>query len=248
MLLQPELTTTLLSGFICGELMFSKDQKGYVMSGLGFLLLIPVMMIIPTFLAVESQSSDLPTKMVASDTSFRTFQDIKTDIRNQIFTFGSKIDNQTFTYNQSGQINSAINILYASSTQPKYQSVYGSSDGPIQISLMPQTSGISAWDYTGGTVWLNNGLVLTFFNTSGVYKDAANGNWFCNYTVKTGTNMTISITNGPNSGHIQPYTEFLSYDFVIDTQNSEATNTTAINSLNSFFQSIKSAIPTSYYS
>ena len=74
------------------------------MSGLGFLLLIPIMIIIPVFIAVETQSSELPTKMITSDTSYRTFQDVKTSIKNEVFAFGSNIDDVTFNANQSGKI------------------------------------------------------------------------------------------------------------------------------------------------
>lgn len=226
-----------------------KDQKGYVMSGLGLLLLIPVMIVIPTFLAVETQSSDLPTKMVTSDTSFRTYQDIKTDMKNQIFTFGSAIDNRTFTANQSGQINSAIATLYASTTVSKYQTVFGSSNTPIQISLTPrQTPGLTTWNSTGGSANLNNGIVLIFFNTSAPYQNGTNGDWLCNYTVKSGGDVTISVLNGPNNGHIQPYTEFFSYDFVVDSQVKTGTNITVIPIFDGFFQSIARNIPTADYS
>ena len=63
------------------------DEKGYVMSGVGFLLLIPVMIIIPVALSLEDQSSYLPETFVKSDTLFQTYKNVYADINSKVNEF-----------------------------------------------------------------------------------------------------------------------------------------------------------------
>lgn len=221
--------------------MFGKDQRGYILSGLGMLLLIPVMIIIPIFIAVETQSSDIPTKMVTSDTTYRTFSDIKIDIKNQIFTFGNKINDQIFKFNDITTITHNIDLLYNSISE--YPNIFK----PLEIKITPnyQPSISGSWDVNGGNALLNDGLNITFQNTSAPYIDTTNNRWFCNYTATIGTNMNITVTNGPTNGHSQIYAEAFSYNFKVDSDVSEiADRETAINHFTEFFNDIRTFLST----
>jgi hypothetical protein len=217
--------------------MLGKDQKGYVMSGFGLLLLIPVMIIIPVMLAVETQSGDLPNKFTQSDTVYRTFQDIKTDLRNQMFILGYKIDKKTFSISEEKNITDAIDAFYASTNNAKYQNTYDNNFVYVNVAGKQAPSiDLNQWNENGGTASLNNGYILTFARASPAY--SINSNYHCNYTMKIQANTTITVTQGSaaETGHTQDYIETYVYYFVVKTnQNNEIS---ANNTLSTFFHNI----------
>lgn len=218
--------------------MFGKDQRGYVLSGLGLLLLIPVMIVIPIFLAVEAQSSNIPESMITSDTTYRTYQDIKTDVRNQVFAFGDKIQNGTYHSTESGNISSDIITLHSDTLETKYQSVFNN----LNITITPNypKQSLSDWNYAGGTAYLNNGIIISCNNVTSPYL-ADNNLYSCNYTMAVQSNMNISVdlVNRYN-GHNQNYAETYNYYFTVDS--GQSTPDSAITSLNSFFKNISDSI------
>ena len=128
-------------------------------------------------------------------------------------------------------------MLYTNTVANKFQSTFN----PIQIEIEPNTKQIivpSTWNATGGKAYLNNGMVLKFFNNSEPYKNSTTNYWYCNYTVSIGSDMIISVHNGQNSGHTQPYQEVFSYGFTVNSQNNDATNATAIITFSDFFKDI----------
>lgn len=209
------------------------------MSGLGFLLLIPVMIIIPIFLAVETQSSDIPNKMVSSDTTYRVYEDIRNDIRNNVFAFGSAVENKTYQSGESGNIAGSITKLYKTVDASNYQSAFGNTKISINPNYSPQS--FSNWNSTGGTANLNNGVIISYNNITSPYLDPNTGKYFCNYVISVQTNMTIVVNmeNG-NNGHSQPYAETYIYRFRVNSNTND--NNTAIISLNDFFSSIGNSI------
>ena len=56
------------------------DQKGYVMSGLSFLLMIPVVLLMATFVDMTHSGSESQSVAVQSDIVFYTAKDIKGNI------------------------------------------------------------------------------------------------------------------------------------------------------------------------
>ena len=213
--------------------MLGKDQRGYVLSGMGLLLLIPVMIIIPIFLAVETQSADLPNKMVISDTSYRAFQDIKSDIRIQVFAFGDAVGKRTYQYTESGNVSSNITKLYSNTIASKYQTVFNNANINISSNFTPSKS---VWNSTNGYASKDNGIKISYYNNTGLYPDFDN-HLSMNYTISIQSDMiiTVDIGNGIN-GHSQPYAETYSYFFTVNSGSTD--NVTANDNLNTFFKNI----------
>lgn len=234
----------LLSDCLHGESMLGKDQKGYVMSGFGLLLLIPVMIIIPVMLAVETQSGDLPNKFTQSDTVHRTFQDIKTDLRNQMFILGYKIDRKTFKVNEDGIITDAIHVFYTATQTSRYQSAYGENFVKVDVQKNFASQPLNTWDAWGGTAYLNNGYILIFANTTDNYLQPKTNIYLRNYTMTIKADSKITVVQGPEAetGHSQDYKETYVYYFVVNSNT--ANNQTATDAFNGFFSRIGNYIST----
>lgn len=111
----------LYSDYICGRVDIM-DDKGYVLSGLGLLLIIPVMILIPIALSVTNQSADLPNTFVKSDSSFYANNNIQNDMSIKLSDFLDTVSDQNSPYQQtdSNLLAQQISTLYATTNTNYY--------------------------------------------------------------------------------------------------------------------------------
>jgi hypothetical protein len=194
--------------------MFGKDEKGYVMSGLGFLLLIPVMIFIPLALSVEEQSTDIPNTYVKSDTVFQTLKNTLNDISDRTNDYKNKINKKT--YDNPATFASDIYSLYNDTKKDNYESSFvGTVDS---YSVSPNlTSSLSIGNETG-VIPLKNGIEIKYFY---INQTTINGKSVYEYNLNITANMIINIKKS-NSGNNQNfYTAFTPVVFYL---NSAVTN------------------------
>lgn len=149
--------------------MIFDDEKGYVLSGIGMLLLIPLMIIIPIAISLQADSSQLPSTFVKSDTVHRTFKAIEKDIQEQTIIFTEAVYNNTYsnkTYNNSAVLAGEISKLYNNTRESNYQQTYAGVVDTVRIQPNYQP-GISL-NNVSGDIRMNNGINLqyTFVNNT----------------------------------------------------------------------------------
>lgn len=190
------------------------DEKGYVLSGLGFLLLIPIMILIPIALSLEVQSNNLPENFVKSDTIFQTYKNIQADINSKVNQFISAPSNQnsyygiygvTYSYLDSNKLAGNISYLYNSTRLSDYQNSFVNTVDYLNIQPAFSDHQITGDNITG-TIPLNNGIEMNygFVNQSVDKKNYILYNYEMNVTI----NMTITIkkdTNGFNQNFVLVY-------------------------------------------
>lgn len=74
--------------------MLIKDQKGYALSAIGILLMIPIILIIPVALNVQDQASTSADVFTQTDTVFRAVNNIATDIDNRLYEETNKFTDE----------------------------------------------------------------------------------------------------------------------------------------------------------
>jgi hypothetical protein len=188
--------------------MIRKDQRGYVFSGLGLLLLIPVLILIPIALSVEQQSSNIPSTFVKSDTVFDTLKNIYIDLNDKLSDFATSVNNKNFT-NQN-QLSTPIILLYNQTQQSTYQNAYGSTVDSIQIT--PTSAKNLRINSTEGIIPLKNGIVINY-----AYQGTNLTTRTQDYDMNVTINSTIQIQKG-NVGTNKDYNLlFGEYAFYLPT-------------------------------
>lgn len=218
--------------------MLGKDEKGYVLSGLGLLLLIPVMIIIPIVLSVESQSSNIPSTFVKSDTAFQTYKSIQNDLTNKVNSFTNVVFNSTYSYNNSSKLANSISLLY-NSTQPSvYQTAYGQSVDTLSIYPVNTGNHLTTSNQSG-VIPLRNGINIYYAYVNSSLQSNTNTVVY-NYTMNVTINTTVSITKANNG--IYKSINF-NYPFIFFSVDSGTNNNaTAQTRINSFFTSLNQAV------
>ncbi|WP_414468744.1 hypothetical protein [Methanobacterium sp. ACI-7] len=175
--------------------------------------------------------------MVSADSAYRTFLDIKTDIRNQIFTMGDNIQNKTYQIGDSAKISGNITKLYNNVQASRYKTIFNDN---VTVAPSYSIQPISMWNVTGGNIKMDDGITISYNNVTGLYNDT-DSTLLCDYLmyVQVDMNIYVTLTSG-KSGHYQSYNETYVYSFTVD---SGTTNSgTAISNLNGFFQGIANTI------
>ncbi|MGF7117495.1 hypothetical protein [Methanobacterium oryzae] len=167
-----------------------KDEKGYVMSGIGFLLLIPVIILIPLALSVQDQSADIPTTFVKSDTVFQTLKSIQNDINDKANNLKNSISKKTF--NDPSDLAKCISVFYNGTTEDVYKDTYvGTVDS---ISISPASSNHLVMDSNSGIIPLKNGIEITYsYVNKTTLGTIGNNNTVYVYNMNITANMNMDI-------------------------------------------------------
>ena len=220
------------------------DEKGYVMSGVGFLLLIPVMIIIPVALSLEDQSSYLPETFVKSDTLFQTYKNVYADINSKVneFTGDPKKNNGigtygvVYRYNDSNQLAGKINYLYSRTEEQYYKDAF---NGTVDsMSIGHAFSDTLTTSNTIGTIPLINGIKISY-----QYVNKTNdkqGNILYTYAMNVTVNMTINIKKD-NSGLNQNFVMVYPISNAFQVNSTTTNNATAETNVAIFFNGLNSA-------
>lgn len=221
------------------------DEKGYVMSGLGFLLLIPVMILIPMAISLEVQSNIIPQTFVKTDTLFQTYKDIQADINSKVsqFTSDPKKNNGigtygvVYNYQNSSQFANNISYLYQRTQVYDYQNAFAIPPNNTVDSLDIQpafTSSLNTGNLTG-TIPLINGIKIDYkFNNQSVDKG---NNILYSYSMTVTVNMTIKLSKN-NNGLNQSFITVYPVQNAFQVNSSATNNATAINNVNIFFTNL----------
>lgn len=215
--------------------MIRKDEKGYAMSGIGFLLLIPVIILIPFALSVQDQSTDLPTTFLKTDNDFRTYQNIQIDLNNKLNGFQNNVYGQFYNPCEAGKLAGNISALYFSTIASVYQKTYMSNNGTApgtvdSITFTPGTPASSNHlainngnDY--GRIPLKNGIEIDYgvVNWNQTINNR-NGNSYNTtlYNMNITVNMTIDIVKSNTATHKNFYAVYGPIPFYVNsTQNND---------------------------
>lgn len=187
--------------------MFGKDEKGYVLSGFGLLLLIPVMIIIPTVLSVQDQSSTIPNAYVKSDTVFQTVKNIENDINDKTNNFTNSINKKVYT--NSSSLSTSINLLYSSTSESVYKNAFDGTDD--LVSITPNSTASLIMGNETGFIPLKNGIQLSYNYTG--QQNVTNELMYA-YTMNVVINIKFNIVKskvGNNKNFYATYTPVTFY-------------------------------------
>jgi len=195
--------------------MFRRDEKGYVMSGIGFLLLIPVMIIIPVALSVEAQSSTLPNNFVKTDVVFQAYQNINSNLNDKINAFINDpnvgVYNQVYDSSNAVGMANSIYALYTATSFTNYQNAYltnGIYPGVLDsLNFTPGDPAAShhglnnpGMDQNSGTIPLKNGIEINYVlvdqNAIVFNKTSKKNITYALYNMNITVNMTLSLSKG----------------------------------------------------
>lgn len=189
------------------------DEKGYVMSGLGFLLLIPVMIIIPIALSLEEQSGNLPETYVKTDTVFQCYKDIQADIISKINEFlGDPKKNNgvgtygvVYPYDHPEQFAGNISYLYNRTQVGLYQGSFANTVDSLNIVPIFKGTDSLTITSTSGIIPLQNGIEIRY---NYVNQTTVNNFILYQYSMDVAANMTMIITKnntGVNQNFVSVY-------------------------------------------
>lgn len=215
--------------------MIRKDERGYVLSGLGFLLLIPVIILIPIALSVQEHSTEVPNTFTKSDTLYNTFKAVQRDINNKVYDSGYEIINVTYKHNESALFGNNIIRLYNNTHKSIYHAAYGQTVDTFNIKPNYNASAPNMNNETG-KIPLNNGIVL-YYNLTGF--GPIGSNIIYNYTFTTEIDISIELTKA-NSGHNQTFKT--RYDFPMHVNATTNNSTLASDRINQFFNGVRTII------
>lgn len=215
--------------------MIGEDERGYLLSGMGLLLLIPVFILIPVALSVQEHSASIPSTFTKSDTLYNTFKAIQRDMTSKVYDYGLNATNITYSYNQSSLFANKIKTLYNYTNKDLYQSAYGQTVDTLDIKPANPNLVLNMNNVTG-IMPLKNGIVL-YYNLTGF--GPVGSNIMYNYTFTTEINIIIELTKS-NSGHNQTFDTRYEFPLYIDTSTND--NATASDRINQFFNGINSEI------
>lgn len=234
------------------------DERGYVLSGLGMLLIIPVIIMIPVALSVMNASSDLPNTFVKSDTAFYANKNIQRDMSIKLANFADDIDNSNNTNIYSWNNTPINNEQNANLLANNISSLYSTTNSSFYLannSLGVDNLSVTAF-YTGqsmqnnnnisGVIPLKNGIMIAYNFTSVNNTTFGKNNnqyteFYYNYTFYPIINSTISTTKA-NDGQIVNYVDTNDSSTVEIDVGNDPTQTTINNHINSFFGNLKSLL------
>lgn len=162
-----------------------KDEKGYVMSGIALLLLIPVMIMIPLVLSVQNQSSNIPESFVRSDVVGDSFNTIANDLNTNVQNFANNVHNKNFT--SSNNMTNLISNLYNLTSAEKYKNAYINLD---LVTLSPRTAPRETLQMNNqsGVIPLKNGITIKY-----VYDQSNSTTQIHYYNLTVVVNTTLSV-------------------------------------------------------
>lgn len=187
------------------------DEKGYVLSGLGMLLIIPVMIMIPIALSVTNQSSDLPNTFVKSDSAFYANNNIQSDMSIKLSNFLINITNANYIWNNPNPLANNITLLFNTTNSAYYMqnNIFGIDElsinptNPTQITQIYYDNSTYPTLPTSGIIVLENGISIQYIFSD---NNTVNNEYFYDYTVFPVINSTITTTKS-NAGHVQNYVD-----------------------------------------
>lgn len=215
--------------------MIRKDERGYVLSGLGFLLLIPVIILIPIALSMQEHSADVPITFTKSDTVYNTFNAVRRDITNRVDDFVLETTNDTYEWNQHTLFANNIIRLYNNTNRNIYHQAYVPTVDTFNVRPNYPLTGVSM-NNTTGRIPLRNGIVL-YYNLTGA--GLTGSDIIYNYTFTTEINIIIEITKG-NSGHNQVFDTRFNFPMSVNTTTNNST--LAGDRINQFFNNVRTIL------
>ena len=210
------------------------DEKGYVLSGVGMLLLIPLMIMIPIALSLQQEGSQLPTTFTKSDVVYRTFNSIQNDIQKKIINFTDSIYNKT--YKDASEFEADIKKLDDSIKEDIYKDAYSEVVDSVKLTPnnYPKTLNMNN---ESGYIPLKNGIQITY---NYINKTADNsGIIYYKYAIKVTANLTIDVVKS-TARHNQTYEYPFDSQIIINTTTTD--NTTAENNVKNFFDNLRSRL------
>jgi len=213
------------------------DEKGYVLSGVGMLLLIPLMIMIPIALSLQEESSQIPNTFVKSDVVFRTFDSIRNDMKEKAMRFADNLDNKTYKYDEAsafaGNLTNLDNSISGDIYKDAYKYVVDSVDvKPNNYSRTPSIGNES------GYIPLSNGIQVYY-----TYEDRTQDNKtniiYYRYRVTITVNVTIDVIKS-NTRHKEAYEYSFAARISINTTATD--NATAESNVKTFFNNLNSII------
>ncbi len=209
------------------------DKNGYVLSGVGMLLLIPLMIMIPIALSLQQEGAQIPTTFTKSDVVFRTFDSIRNDIEQKAIRFSDNLYNKTYKYNESQLLAGNFTKLDNSISENIYKDAYAGVVDSVEVKAnnYPHTPSINN---ESGYIPLSNGIQVTYNYTS---RTITNNTIYYRYSVTITVNVTIDVIKA-NARHKRTYEYSFGSLIIIDTVTND--NTTAENNIRTFFNELDS--------
>lgn len=225
--------------------MLKQDQKGYVLSAIGMLLMIPIILIIPIALSTQEQASNSTDIFTKTDVSFRTVKNVIEDMNKQANTF-IQIDSTVFREDQSSNLAGNLTTLFNKTKPINYQNSYAFTVDELTIEPDYSNIGSSMNNETGyintnqGIKFKYEGLGTPYYALEGTGSNRA---YYYNYTANLTININIEAKK-LNSGYQQKIDRYYTLFFRINTRTSDAGE--AATRVNNFFNNLKSGL-NSYY-
>lgn len=211
------------------------DEKGYVLSGVGMLLLIPIMIMIPIALSLQEEGSNIPTTFVKSDVVFRTFDNIRNDIKEKTMRLSDNLYNTTYKYDQAQLFAGNLTKLDNSISENIYKNAYADVVDSVEVKPgnYPRTFNMGN---ESGYIPLNNGVQVnyTYENMTTIKKDI-----IYKYRILITANVTIDVIKS-NARHKEAYSISGSTIIFINTDTED--NATAASRINTFFNNLQSTL------
>ena len=212
------------------------DERGYVLSGVGMLLLIPLMIMIPIALSLQEESSQIPTTFVKSDVVFRTFDSIRNDIEEKTSRFADNLYNKTYRYDEASLFAGNLSNLNNNISENIYKDAYRYVVDSVEVKRnnYPMTPSIGN---ESGYIPLSNGIQVNYTYENRTQN--ATGIIYYKYKITITANVTIDVIKS-NTRHKEAY----EYSFVtlIFINTNTTSNTTAEYRVREFFNNLNQAI------
>lgn len=217
----------------CGEK--AMDEKGYVLSEVGMLLLIPLMIMIPIALSLQEEGSQIPTTFTKSDVVFRTFESIRNDIEQKAIRFSDNIYNKTYKYNESQLFAEDLKNLNNNISGDIYEDAYAGVVDSVKVEAnnYPKTRDLTN---ESGYIPLINGIqiIYNYENTT-----ITNNTIYYKYRITITVNVTIDVIKA-NARHKE--TCEYSFGSLIFINTATNNNTTAEENIRTFFNNLGSKL------
>jgi len=209
------------------------DEKGYVLSGVGMLLLIPLMIMIPIALSLQEEGSQIPGTFVKSDVVFRTFDSIRNDIEEKTSRFADNLYNKTYRYDEASLFAGNLSNLNNNISENIYKDAYRYVVDSVEVKRnnYPMTPNIGN---ESGYIPLSNGIQVTY-KYDGRTQDNQTNIIYYRYRITITANVTIDVIKS-NTRHKEAY----EYSFVtlIFINTTATNNTTAETNVINFFNNL----------
>jgi len=218
--------------------MFSDDQRGYVLSGLGMLLIIPVILLIPLALSVQEEGSTSADIFTKSDTAYRAVSNIIDDVDKQIVDAIAKIDLTVYDYDKAVLLAGNITKVLNNTNVSNYQRAYNNTLDSLKITPH-YTCSEPSFNNQSGTLYSSNGIIFQYgplYNGEGQYYGLVDGYYQYNYTANFTVNMTI-FASKVGSSYNNTFERFTTFEFSVNTKTNSAA--TAATRINQFFADLK---------